>query len=199
MKYLGETFDIHTGDANLIFPHHENEIAIVETLTGKPLCRFWIHNAPVLIKGKMMSERSGDVVTLRELLQKGYTGRQVRYFLLTCHYRTPLNYSRKSLDAFCKALHRIDTFVNRLLTIEPGEKDQNLEPLIAESLKKFETAMDDDLNTPKSLAVIFEMIKKVNPLFEKNKLGQSNVDHLLAALRKIDHVLGILHLGARDA
>ncbi len=192
MKYLGETFDIHTGDANLIFPHHENEIAIAESLTGKPLCRFWIHNAPVMLNGRMMSERSGEVVTLRELLQKGYTGRQIRYFLLTCHYRTPLNYSQKSLDAFCKALQRLDTFFSKLLHYEAGAKDQHIDPIMTEMETKFESAMDDDLNTPKSLAAIFEMIKKVYPLLESGELGKNETARLLAALRGIDQVLGIL-------
>jgi cysteinyl-tRNA synthetase len=194
MKHLGETFDIHTGDMNLIFPHHENECAIAEALTGKPLARFWIHNAPVLINGKMMSERSGKVVTLRKLLQRGYSGRQIRYFLLTCHYRKPLHYSIENLNAFCKALHRIDTFVEKLLMIKPEKDDQVLQPLIADITRTFEATMDDDLNTPQSLAVLFDMIKKINPILENHSLGKTDVEQLLAVLRKIDHVLGILDL-----
>jgi cysteinyl-tRNA synthetase len=189
LKYLGESFDIHTGDANLIFPHHENEIAVAEACTGKQLCRFWIHNAPVLYQGKMMSDQSEEVVTLRDLLDKGYSGRQVRYYLLTNHYRKALNFSYESLDAFCKAMKKVDALVAMLPEARPKKHGAAMNALAKEAIRGFEAALEDDFNTPKAVAVLFEVIRKVN----NGGLTKGDREDIAAALRRMDTVLGVLN------
>ena len=196
LKYLGDGFDIHTGDASLIFPHHENEIAVAEACTGKQLCRVWAHNAPVLFKGKMMSDRSEEAITLRDLLEKGYSSRQIRYYLLTSHYRKPLNFSYPSLDAFCKALKKVDAFVARLEETKPGKERSAVGALVAEAVRKFEAAMDDDFNTAKAVAVLFEIMRKTNAEINGGELTTGDGQSIVGALRQVDKVLGVLSQAA---
>lgn len=199
MKHLAKTFDIHTSESNLIFPHNENEIAIAGSITGKPLARCWLHNAPVLVDGKMMSRQSNNLVTLRELFQKGYSGRELRYFFLRTHYRKPLNYSLKSLEAACKELHRLDTFVKKLLVVKPKKRGQNIQPLITDMSMAFEAAMDKDLNISMAMAALFSFIKKANPMVDMQALDAADVDRLLVALKRIDQVLGVLDFARESA
>ena len=114
MKHLGETFDIHCGGEDLIFPHHEDEIAQSEAATGKPFVRYWLHNAHLLVEGKKMSKSLGNFYTLRDLLAKGWTGREVRYALISAHYREQLNFTFDGLQAARSALQRIDEFLLKL-------------------------------------------------------------------------------------
>ena len=117
MKYLGETFDIHCGGEDLIFPHHEDEIAQSEAATGKPFARYWLHNAHLLVEGRKMSKSAGNFYTLRDLLAKGWTGREVRYALISAHYREQLNFTLDGLQAARSALQRIDEFLLKMSEI----------------------------------------------------------------------------------
>ncbi|MBU0945865.1 MAG: cysteine--tRNA ligase, partial [Proteobacteria bacterium] len=119
-KYLGETMDIHTSSRNLIFPHHENEIAIAEALTGKPLAKYWLHSELLLVDGKKMSTEAGNVVTLKDVIARGFTPRDIRFMLLSVHYRKPLNFSYRRLTAVRTALRRLDEFTCKLLCLPPG-------------------------------------------------------------------------------
>ena len=126
-RRLGETLDIHTASRNLIFPHHENEIAIAEALTGKPLARYWLHSELVLVDGKMMSTDAGNAVTLSDILDRGFTAREVRFMLLSVHYRKPINFSFKRLENVRTALRRLDEFTCRLLCLPAGKPEGSAE------------------------------------------------------------------------
>jgi len=179
MQHLGETFDLHCGGEDLIFPHHEDEIAQSEAATGKPFVRYWLHNAHLLVEGKKMSKSTGNFYTLRDLLAKGWTGREVRYVLLSAHYREQLNFTFDGLQAARSALQRIDEFLLKLQEpATPTVASANSAAVTA----AFEAALDDDLNISQTFAVLFEFIR------ESNKSG---IPHdALALWQRLDAVLG---------
>ena len=192
MKYLGKTFDIHTGGVDLIFPHHENEIAQSEAYTGKKFVNFWLHNEHLLVEGKKMSKSLGNFYTLRDLFKMDYSWRAIRYFLLSSHYRQKINLTFKGLKSAEKAVERIKVFLDETSRkTKIKAPDQNLK-LIKSSLlrteKDFEKAMDDDLNTPRALAVIFNLIKELNKIEQFNNKTASQVLNLI---NKFDSVLGL--------
>jgi len=202
-KYLGETFDIHSGGNDLIFPHHENEIAQSEGLTGKPLARYWVHNGMLQTKGGKMSKSLGNIKSIRELLQK-YDPNAIRLYLLSAHYRVPLDLNDNSLDESTSAIKRIKNCVDmtdrlsidaQIITDELTEKEQNLNAAIDGAVQKFEESMDDDFNSPGALGAIFEFVASTNkfasessPFSDQAKaiLGKSN-----ATIIKLCGVLGI--------
>lgn len=169
-KYLGEQIDIHGGGEDLIFPHHENEIAQSEAATGKPFARYWMHNAFINIDNKKMSKSEGNFFTVRDIC-KDYPGQVLRFFMLNAHYRSPLNFSRDLMDAAVNSLTRIITSVDQLNyllkseSIKDVELSSNEEAILkeADSLReKFEASMDDDFNTADAIAAIFELVKLAN-------------------------------------
>ncbi len=192
MKYLGEEFDIHTSGTDLIFPHHEDELAIAKALTGKLLARYWLHSALVFYEGKKMSFSAGNALTLEEVLAQGYTGREVRYFLLRTHYRKPLHFSWEALSAAKKALKNLDLFL-LLLTREPsGQTDY---PVLRETesfLSAFEEALGDDLNVSAALAALFDFTNRLYPVLAKEGLSEEETQAVRQALERVDTVLGIL-------
>jgi cysteinyl-tRNA synthetase len=195
MKYLGKTFDIHTGGVDLIFPHHENEIAQSEAYTGKKFVNFWLHNEHLLVEGKKMSKSLGNFYTLRDLFKMDYSWRAIRYFLLSSHYRQKINLTFKGLKSGEKTAERIKAFldeISRKTKIPEGKnKNQSLK-LIKGSLlkakKDFEKAMDDDLNTPRALAAIFNLIKELNKI---EQFDNKMTDQVLNLINKFDSVLGL--------
>lgn len=192
MKYLGETFDIHTSGTDLIFPHHEDEMAIAKAVNGKPLARYWLHSALVLVDGKKMSHTAGNAVTIDELLEKGFSGREIRYFLLRTHYRKPLSFSWKDLEAAKKSLQNIEIFV-ALLAREPStSKEAGVIPVAEKTFAAFEEALEDDLNVSPALAAIFDLVRQVYPILAKQGLSKKETDRLQEILEKIDAVLGII-------
>ena len=197
MKYLGESFDIHTSENHLNFPHNENEIAIADSATGKPLARYWFTSASVMADGRAMFDQSANRITLQKLFELGYTGRQLRFFLLRTRYRKPLAYSPRNLDDACKALHRLDIFANKVLFAIPSVKGQPIKSLISELEHKFNTVLDDDLNISAALAALFSFIKKVNPFIDSGRLDASGIDLLRCALRRINEVIGVFDLGEK--
>jgi len=160
MKVLGESFDLHLGGEDLKFPHHEDEIAQSEGATGKPFVKYWLHGAHLLVEGKKMSKSLGNYFTLRDLQAKGFTGREVRYLLLTAHYRETFNFTLEGLSGAKTALARIDECVGKLREAAANYKEAQ-EPE-SEIIEQFTEALDDDLNISRAWAVAFDWIRKKN-------------------------------------
>ncbi|MCX8170462.1 MAG: cysteine--tRNA ligase [Candidatus Bathyarchaeota archaeon] len=171
MKYLGETFDIHMGGKDLIFPHHENEIAQAEALTGKPLARYWIHNEWLTVNGQKMSKSLGNFITVKDAL-KMYSPQVLRFFLISAHYRSPVDFNKESMVAAKANVERIFSALERLISLKErdknGEEDEELISQVQEAKRKFEEAMDDDFNTPLAIAAIFEIVKAINIYVDRN-------------------------------
>ncbi|MFH2124860.1 MAG: cysteine--tRNA ligase [Pseudomonadota bacterium] len=193
-RYLGKTLDIHTSSRNLIFPHHENEIAIAEALTGKPLAKYWLHSELLLVDGKMMSAEAGNMVTLSDLILRGFTPREVRFMLLSVHYRKPLNFSFKRLINVRTALRRIDEFTCKLLCLPPGKPHPEIAAFVSAMTEQFFEAMDDDLNVSKGLGAVYKFINLVNPILHVNNLDHDQKKYILESFNKINQVLHIFRL-----
>jgi cysteinyl-tRNA synthetase len=182
MKYLGEQIDIHCGGVDNIFPHHQNEIAQSEPCTGKPFVKYWIHSAHLQVEGKKMSKSAGNFYTLRDLVAKGWTGREVRYTLICAHYREQLNFTFDGLQAARSALQRIDEFLLKLQEIAgSAEHSKSAGPV-----PEFEMALDDDLNISGALGVLFEFVRVGN----KGTFSPAGAADVLATWKKLDMVLG---------
>ena len=189
MSLLGPSFDMHTGGVDNMFPHHDDEIAQSEGATGKPYVKYWMHSAHLIVDGKKMSKSAGNFFTLREVLDKGYTGREVRYVLLGAHYRQTLNFTFTDLDAARVALGRFDEFTVRLAAASTvGEE---LPPWALGARDAFAAALDDDLNIAGALAALFDMVHAGNRALDAGQLdwSQSAVLELIAGF---DSVLGVL-------
>lgn len=191
MKILGPSIDIHAGGVDLIFPHHENEIAQSEAFSGQPFVRYWVHSEHLLVDHKKMSKRLGNFYTLRDLLKKGYNGSEVRYMLLHTHYRTQLNFTFQGLDGAVASLQRLSDFIQRLQEIDGGQTG-SIDPLLKDTEQAFAEALADDLNISVALAALFELVRKINHLCDENKIGKAQAQQLLTLLEKFDQVLGVL-------
>lgn len=192
MKYLGETLDIHSGGVDLIFPHHENEIAQSEAATGKPFAHYWLHSEHLLVEGKRMSKSLGNYYTLRDLMARGYDPIAIRFLLLSTHYRQQLNFTFEGLEAAKSAVERLRNFARRLLEAN-GESSEGKIRQLTENLKKrFEEAMDDDLNINEALAALFEFIREVNKLMDENKVSREEAKEAYELLVSLDKVLGVI-------
>jgi cysteinyl-tRNA synthetase len=193
MKHLGPSFDIHTSGRELMFPHHENEIAIAAALNGKPLARFWIHCDRVLIHGKKVDEKKTRI-TLADIADMGYSARVVRFWLLSGHYRKPLTFSRGRLDEAQRALNRLDTFMDNLEHAARGSGSPcpEIDQIVYDIRNGFITAMDDDLNISAGLSRLFTVIRRVNTLIRQNALDPEGTSKILSVLYPMDQVLHIL-------
>ena len=196
MSILGETIDIHVGGVDNIFPHHENEIAQSEGCTGKTFVNHWLHAEHLLVDNKKMSKSLGNFFTLRDLLEKGYSGKEVRLMLLSAHYRTQLNFTLGGLDAARKTLKRLSDFIDRMEKVE-GEGTGASEALET-AQKTFSEALADDLNISVALASLFEMVRAVNQLCDEGLVGKEGAQAVLAQLKDFDSVLGIIPLERKD-
>ena len=193
MEYLGETLDIHTGGVDLIFPHHENEIAQSEAATGEAFVRFWVHGEHLVVEGEKMSKSLGNFYTLRDLLEKGYSPQAIRHQLLTAHYRQQLNFTLDGLQQSERTMQRLNTFIERLPRLPlPEGSSEAAEVAIAEARTEFERVMDDDLNVPGAIGVVFELIKHVNTLLAEGKLRADDRKAVFGFLRQADSVLGLM-------
>jgi cysteinyl-tRNA synthetase len=188
MKHLGESFDIHTGSRELVFPHHENECAIAGAVTGQPLARYWLHSEQVIMA-------DGIHPTLSELIQKGFSGREIRYWLLSSHYRKPLVFSFDALVNARRSLARIDHCIEMLQHIEEVKNKINIDQLLYDLKQGFADAMDDDLNSSTALGSIFKVIRQINILNSKRLLGKAAATRILERFSKINDVLNILDGG----
>ena len=190
MKHLGESFDIHTSSRELVFPHHENEIAIASAVTGKPLAKYWIHCDRVLADGKKIKENEPGF-SLSDLADMGFTGREIRYWLLSTHYRKPITFSRERLGYAKHSLKRIDTCIQSLLNIKAGSPYPEIDQLLYNMKHEFTRAMDDDLNISVAMASIFNIVKTVNILIHGKRLNSEDAVKIVDVFRKFDAVLRI--------
>ncbi len=194
IKALGETFDLHLGGEDLKFPHHEDEIAQSEGATGKPFVKYWLHGAHLLVEGKKMSKSLGNFFTLRDLLAKGFTGREVRYLLLTAHYRETFNFTLDGLAGAKSALSRIQECLSKLLEFwdnEIGEINVPIDSRDEIALKKFTEALQDDLNISQVWGVVFEWIRELNRSLAQEILSKNSAASALATWKRMDGVLGL--------
>jgi cysteinyl-tRNA synthetase len=193
MKYLGESFDLHTGGVDNMFPHHENEIAQSEAATGKPFVKYWMHCAHLVVDGRKMSKSLGNFHTLRDVLSRGYHGREIRYVLLAAHYRQSLNFTFEALDAARAALGRLDDFAARLSDGAGSAPAGGSAPAWArEGHARFRGAMDDDLNTPEALAALFDMVREGHRALDASGADPRDLAAALALYHDTDRVLGVL-------
>lgn len=192
-KYLGESFDIHTGGKDLRFPHHENEIAQSEGASGKKLAKFWLHAEFLKINGAEMHKSAGNLVTLRQLLERHWSPRAIRLFLMSAHYREELDLTDESLKQADSNISRIDQTIRRLDTIaNEGVVSQQTKRLTSRFLTGFKRGMDNDLGTPKALAALFTFIRGVNAQLDRGSLSTADSKAIIDAISKIDAVLGIM-------
>jgi cysteinyl-tRNA synthetase len=198
MKALGETFDLHLGGEDLKFPHHEDEIAQSEGATGKPFVKFWLHGAHLLVEGKKMSKSLGNFFTLRDLLAKGFTGREVRFLLLSAHYRETFNFTLDGLSGAKTALARIDECIGKLREIvgqasslSQTENKNGDRQDACPTLEQFTAALSDDLNISGAWAAVFEWVREINKRIAENSLSANDAATNLSAWEKVDSVLGI--------
>ncbi len=199
MKYLGETFDIHAGGIDLVFPHHENEIAQSEGATGKQFVRYWIHFEHLKVEGETMSKSKGNYFTFRDIAAKGYSPAAVRYFLLSVPYNKQLNFTFDALAGAEKTVASLRDFRARLseARTSPGINEE-LHEVTLRAAQEFEAGMDDDLNTSVALAVIHNLTRDVNTALTRKKLHDVNKSELLDLLKRFDTVLNIFGTDERE-
>jgi len=194
MKYFGPTFDIHSGGEDLIFPHHENEIAQSEATSGKRFVKYWLHSAMLLVGGRKMAKSSGNFLTLRDLLSKGYGPIAVRYLLMSAHYRAQLSFSEEALKDAEKSVEALREALRRIRTTDPrGEGNgAELRKCLSRETREFERAMDDDLNTPRALAALHRMARTVNRAIDRGEVSGEDAEAVCRTMSNLDTVLGIL-------
>ena len=198
MQYLGETLDIHTGGVDLAFPHHENEIAQSEALTGKPFVRFWLHSEHLSVDGQKMSKSLGNVYTLRDLTAQGFAPEAVRYLLASVPYRHKLNFTFKELKGAAAAIERFRNYKLRLDTAKfPDGTNAALADRTQGALQSFDDAMDDDLNTAEALAAAFEFVRDTNTAMDGGEFRAGNLGGALRFLDRFDSVFDVLNAQAR--
>jgi cysteinyl-tRNA synthetase len=194
IEELGESFDLHAGGEDLIFPHHENEIAQSESLTGKPFAHFWFHARFLLVEGEKMSKSLGNFFTLRDLVLKGYKPSSIRYLLAEVPYRSQLNFTFDGLQQAAVSVDRLRNFRLRLSAGNFGDgSNQQIEKLARDAIDRMRTALEDDLNTARAQAAIFEMVRQANTAFDTGGIKKADVPKLLDALAKFDEVFAVLH------
>jgi cysteinyl-tRNA synthetase len=200
MKYLGETFDIHTGGVDNVFPHHENEIAQSEAATGRPLARIWLHAEHLVVDGAKMAKSLGNFLTLRDLLERVQFPRAIRYLLLSTHYRTQQNFTFEALDQAAASLARLTDFTRRVEELPPGEAPSEA---VAESTRRagrlFDAALDDDLNTSRALGVVFEWIREVNRGIDEGAVTAADRPAIRAFLDAFDAIYDVLRPDPEEA
>jgi cysteinyl-tRNA synthetase len=193
MKYLGETFDIHCGGVDLIFPHHENEIAQSECATGKPFVRYWIHPEFLIIEGEKMSKSLGNYFTLRDLLSKGHSPEAIRYLLLSVHYRKQLNFTTDGLQQAQASIQRLEDFVIHLKEKANSEKpSREFEPEVDAARERFIEAMDGDINTSAALAAVFDFVRSTYQRDSQTSISGGDARAALNFIQEINGVFNIL-------
>ncbi|MBI1762434.1 MAG: cysteine--tRNA ligase [Acidobacteria bacterium] len=192
MKALGETFDIHAGGIDLVFPHHENEIAQSEGATGKPFVRYWVHSEFLLAEGEKMSKSKGNYYTVRDLIKQGFTPRAIRYLLLTAQHQKQFNFTLEGLRGAESTIERLHDFKRRL-TEAKSELGATaaLAALVERTQRRFEAALDDDLNVPEALAALHDFVRETNTALAQGSVKASDQAALLALVERLDSVLNI--------
>jgi cysteinyl-tRNA synthetase len=192
MKYLGETLDLHTGGVDNMFPHHENEIAQSEAVTGKKFVNYWLHNEHLLVKGERMGKSLRNFYTLQDLIERGHDPTVIRYFLLSTHYRKQFNFTFDGLEAAKNALQRLCDFLRRLEEARSERENDNVKKLIEKAKRGFEEAMDDDLDISRALAAVFNLVKDVNRLIDEGELGEAGAKKVRELMTDFNRVLSVL-------
>ncbi|MGQ9780634.1 MAG: cysteine--tRNA ligase [Nitrososphaeria archaeon] len=191
MKYLGETFDIHCGGIDHIYIHHCNEIAQSEAATGKRFVNYWLHCQFLLVEGKKMSKSLKNYYTLKDLLDRGYSWREIRYLLMSSHYRHQLNFTFRGLDAARASINRITEFLKKLNSVQEGKHSKILRPSMNKAKTDFLKAINDDINLPEALAVFFNFISKINKMLTKNRITKEDSKNIIELTLWFDKVLGL--------
>ena len=193
MKYLGESFDLHTGGVDNIFPHHENEMAQSEAATGKPFVRYWMHGAHLMVDGEKMAKSKGNFYTLRELLARGHEPRSLRLNLLATHYRSLLNFTFEGLRQSTSEVQRLDDLASRLER-EPAQagSDEAFDRRAERAADEFGAALADDLNVSEALGALFRLVRDAHVAMNKDELPAASRRVLAAVLDRIDEVLGVM-------
>jgi cysteinyl-tRNA synthetase len=193
MRELGETFDLHAGGEDLVFPHHENEIAQSESFTGKPFANFWFHARFLLVEGEKMSKSLGNFFTLRDLVLKGHKPSSIRYLLTSVPYRNQLNFTFDGLIQAAVSVERLRNFRLRLRSgTFPEGATPEMQSLGSQTVERMTAALDDDLNTAQAQAAIFEMVRQANAAFDAGAIKKNDVPPLLNALDKFDEIFAVL-------
>src|SRR5579863_8680086 len=194
MQELGESFDLHAGGEDLIFPHHENEIAQSESLTGKPFARFWFHARFLLVEGEKMSKSLGNFFTLRDMVLKGHKPSSIRYLLASVPYRNQLNFTFDGLKQAAVSVDRLRNFRQRLMAGNfPDGSTPEIQTIAQETVDRMRAALDDDLNTAQAQAAIFEMVRRTNSALDSGHMHSADVVPLLGALQKFDEIFVVLN------
>ncbi|NDD62932.1 MAG: cysteine--tRNA ligase [Acidobacteria bacterium] len=191
MKALGESFDLHLGGVDLIFPHHENEIAQSEGATGVPFVRYWVHAEFLMVNGEKMSKSKGNFYTFRDLVAMGHQPRAIRYLLLSAPHHKQLNFTIEGLQGAESTVERLNDFRRRLNELVPTVDDESLNGLLTETRRRFEEAMDDDLNTAGALAAIHDFVRETNSLMARRLVGEPGRAALLEQVDRFDLVFNI--------
>jgi cysteinyl-tRNA synthetase len=197
-KYLGEHFDIHTGGVDLVFPHHENEIAQSKAISGKTMANYWLHCEHLLVDNRKMSKSLGNFYTIRDLLDKGFKPIPIRYALISTNYKQQMNFNLQNLESANHSLQRLNDFILKLKEIDSDKNHSGVNKLLLELKEDFEVNMDDNLRISATLGAIFEFIKKVNKLIQDERLGKSDAALILAQFKEFDSVLGIMSFDSDD-
>jgi len=192
-KIFGSTIDIHTGGVDLIFPHHENEIAQSEAAYDEKFVRYWLHVEHLLVDGAKMSKSLGNFYTLRDLLNMGYSPRSIRYLLLSAHYRKQLNFTLEGIKQADQALERIDNLIVRLKDIKTlKEENKEVKSAIDRLFNEFTEVMDNDLNISGALGVFFDFVHKINTMISNDLISQKDAENIIDAIMKLDSVFGFI-------
>jgi cysteinyl-tRNA synthetase len=193
MEELGESFDLHAGGEDLIFPHHENEIAQSESLTGKTFARFWFHVRFLLVEGEKMSKSLENFYTLRDLVLKGHKPSSIRYLLMSVPYRNQLNFTFDGLKQAAVSVERLRNFRQRLMTGNfPDGSTPEMQTIAQETVDRMRAALDDDLNTAQAQAAIFEMVRRANSVLDSGQMHSADIAPLLGALQKFDEIFAVI-------
>lgn len=198
MKILGESFEMHTGGIDNLFPHHENEIAQTEGATGKPFVRYWLHCAHLRVNGEKMSKSLGNFYTLRDLAEMGWGGREIRYVLINGHYRQPLNFTFAALEAARTTLARIDQCIDSLQEFGGNNTAVALPEWAKQHVDDFKSAINDDLNIPEALAALFAVVRESNSATQNKSIIPEQAVALLELMQRFDQVLGVVFFDRKE-
>ncbi|GJQ09729.1 hypothetical protein GpartN1_g1520.t1 [Galdieria partita] len=207
LHYLGSEIDIHAGGVDLMFPHHENEIAQAEAVTGKTFVRYWIHNGFIQVNEEKMSKSLQNIKKLGDIAFTSFDIRAFRYLIVSSHYRAPLSFHQDALRGAKNTVRRLDHFMNRISMACKDDsmpkylesEDKVCENLVKDTWQRFQNEMNDDLNTPRALAVLFELIHKIENRWKKGLLSQYASKQIENLMRRVDSVLGIIFYSSKDA
>ncbi|MDP6777659.1 MAG: cysteine--tRNA ligase [Candidatus Latescibacteria bacterium] len=198
IKYLGETIDIHGGGVDLVFPHHQNEIAQSEALTGKPFANTWIHSAFINVDDEKMSKSLGNFLTIRDVVNSPDDARAFRYLVASSHYRTAFNFSAEVLEGAKSTMRHLTNFRRRLAEVQKAEGGDDVTPLVRDAREAFVEHMDDDLNSPNAMAAVFGLVSDVEDLLGEERMDRKGADLVDAFMDEINEVLGIFYTLPED-